>query len=351
MFPTISTPAIVVDLDIAEANIDRYQAYCDQHGLKVRPHIKTHKLPRLAKRQIAAGAIGLTCQKISEAEAMIAGGGVEDVLLTYNILGAEKLERLSALAKTVNLSVVADNEVVVAGLAAKFTEPDRPLGVFVECDTGANRCGVQSKEHALVLARLIEQAPGLTFEGLMTYPPAGHVNQVADWLGDAKSYLEEAGLTIRHVSGGGSPDMWHAHQNPHVTDYRIGTYIYNDRSLVERGVCEWSDCALTVLATVVSTPTSHRAIIDAGSKVLTSDLLGLDGYGHVLGRPELKIDQLSEEHGRIISDIPHGLSVGERVRIVPNHCCVVSNMLEKISLVRGETFLNEERVTARGLVW
>ena len=151
-FPEIDPPAVLVDLDIAEANIDRFQAHCDRHGLRLRPHIKTHKLPRLAQRQIAAGAIGITCQKISEAEAMIAEGGVEDVLLTYNILGAEKLARLRKLADRVRLSVVCDNAQVAEGLSAAFCDADAPLPVLVECDTGAGRCGVQTPEAAAELA-------------------------------------------------------------------------------------------------------------------------------------------------------------------------------------------------------
>ena len=145
--------------------------------------------------------------------------------------------------------------------------------------------------------------------------------------------------------------MWRAHHMPLATEYRIGTYIYNDRSLVTRGTCDWDDCALTVLATVVSTPSKTRAIIDAGSKVLTSDLLGLDGFGHVLGHSDLKIDQLSEEHGRITSDRPTGLRVGDQLRIVPNHACVVSNMLDHVTLMRGDEIIGTEPVTARGQVW
>ncbi len=351
MFEAVDTPAVLVDLDVAEANIDRYQAYCDKHRIRLRPHIKTHKLPSLAIRQLAAGAVGVTCQKISEAEAMIAGGEIDDVFLTYNVLGAKKLARLRALAGRVRLAVVADNAAVVDGLAATFADASRPLTVFVECDTGARRCGVQLPEQARDLAMKIAAATALTFGGLMTYPPKRDVAAAQAWLSRAKALCEEAGLTVPVVSGGGSPDMWRAHEAPVVDEYRIGTYVYNDRSLVEIGICAWEDCALTVLATVVSVPELRRAIIDAGSKVLTSDLLGLNGYGHVLGRPEIVIDQLSEEHGRMVSDGPIGLAVGERVRIVPNHACVVSNMLDHVVTVRGGAVSGPLPVAARGQVW
>ncbi|WP_283966757.1 D-TA family PLP-dependent enzyme [Tritonibacter sp. AK171] len=347
----IDTPAVLVDLNIAEANVRAFQDYCDTHGLQLRPHIKTHKLPRLAEYQIEQGAIGITCQKITEAEAMIAGGDMRDILITYNILGHDKVARLRALSEQVRLSVVADNAAVVEGLSAGFADAKTPLPVLVECNTGADRCGVETPAEALELASAINAAPGLRFAGLMTYPPTGDATQVTTWLAEAKDLIEATDLTVDVISSGGSPDMWRAHHMPLATEYRIGTYIYNDRSLVTRGTCDWDDCALTVLATVVSTPSKTRAIIDAGSKVLTSDLLGLDGFGHVLGHPDLKIDQLSEEHGRITSDQPTGLRVGDQLRIVPNHACVVSNMLDHVTLMRGDEIIGTEPVAARGQVW
>jgi len=351
MFDEIDTPAVLIDMDVAEANIDAYQAYCDKHGIRLRPHIKTHKLPGLAKRQLAAGAAGITCQKISETEAMIAGGGIDDVFLTYNVLGPAKLKRLKALAGKVKLAVVADSAEVVEGLSATFADEARPLRVLVECDTGAGRCGVQTPEEARDLALKVAAAPGLSFGGLMTYPPKDAVAPVQVWLAKAKALCEAAGLEVETVSGGGSPQMWHAHEAPVVNEYRIGTFVYNDRSLVKIGTCGWDDCALTILATVVSVPEPHRAIIDAGSKVLTSDLLGMKGHGHVLGRDDIVIDQLSEEHGRMVSEGPIGLKVGDRVRIVPNHACVVSNMLDHVVVVRGETVEGPVPVVARGQVW
>ncbi len=177
----IDTPAVLVDLNIAEANVRAFQGYCDTHGLQLRPHIKTHKLPRLAEYQIEQGAIGITCQKITEAEAMIAGGDMRDILITYNILGQDKVARLRALSEQVRLSVVADNAAVVEGLSAGFADAKNPLPVLVECNTGADRCGVETPAEALELALAINAAPGLRFAGLMTYPPTGG--------GDAGHYM------------------------------------------------------------------------------------------------------------------------------------------------------------------
>jgi D-serine deaminase-like pyridoxal phosphate-dependent protein len=363
-FAAIDTPAVLVDLDVAEANIRRFQAYCDLHGFGNRPHIKTHKLPALARRQIALGAVGVTCQKISEAEAMVAEGGVDDVLLTYNLVGETKLRRLRALAARVRVSVVADSAAVVAGLGAAFADAAdsradsraEPLAVLVECDTGAGRCGVPTPAAARDLATRIAATSGLRFAGLMTYPPVGGTASVQAFMTEAVGLCAAAGLEVERVTSGGAPDMWRAHEAPIVTEYRTGTYVYNDRSLVARGVCGWDDCALSVLATVVSVPAPGRAVVDAGSKVLTTDLLGLEGHGHVLGRPDIRIDQLSEEHGRLVADGPNGggpigLQVGERVRIVPNHCCVVSNMLDAVVTVRGTRVEGPLAVAARGQVW
>lgn len=349
-FAKIDTPAVLVDLDITEANIDRFQAHCDTHGLKLRPHIKTHKLPMIAKRQVEAGAIGITCQKISEAEAMISEGGVDDVLITFNIFGEDKLPRLRALANKVRLSVVADNAATVEGLAKEFADADVPLSVLVECDTGGARCGVMTPNAAKELAANIASRAGLTFGGLMTYPPVGQEPQVQAWLTEAKVLIEASGLEVPAISNGGSPGMWQAQDVPIATEYRIGTYVYNDRSLQDRGVCTWDDCALSVLVTVVSVPSNGRAVVDAGTKVLTSDLLGLDGHGYVLGRPDIKVAGLSEEHGVLTAEAIN-LKVGDRLRIIPNHVCVVSNMLDEVQLIRGDQVLGPHAVAARGKVW
>lgn len=348
---TVNTPAVLVDLDIARRNIDRFQTYANAHGLKVRPHIKTHKLPAVAEMQLRAGAVGITCQKVSEAEAMVAGSPeIRDVLITYNILGPEKLEHLASLARKVTLSVVADNETVIDSLSEAFASQPAPLPVLVECNTGADRCGVPTPEAAAALAQRIARAPGLVFGGLMTYPPTGGAAAVESFMSRAKAFIEAAGIAVPVVTSGGTPSMMHAAEAPVTTEYRPGTYVYNDRSLVSRGVCGWEDCALTVLATVVSVPAANRAIIDAGSKTLTSDLLGLSGYGHVLGRDDISIDQLSEEHGRLVSEGPINLTVGDKLRIVPNHACVVTNMVDAVNVVEHGEISAVWPVVARGRI-
>ena len=347
---SIETPAFVVNEAVALRNIRALQDHCDRVGLHLRPHIKTHKLIRFAKAQLAAGAKGITCQKIGEAEVM-AEGGLDDILITYNILGSAKLARLRALSdRLVRLAVTADSAEVVAGLSAGFVDAPRPLEVLVECDTGGRRCGVQNPEEALALARTIAAAPGLRFGGLMTYPAAGEAREAASFLRAAQDLLQENGLNCPTVTSGGSPDMWASDAGGILTEYRAGTYIYNDRSLVKRGTCGWEDCAGQVLATVVSTPTPDRAVIDAGSKVLSSDLLGLTGHGHVVGHPEIRISGLSEEHGVLAVDPSRPLALGQRIRIVPNHVCVVSNLFDHIWIEGAGGGLEQVPVDARGRV-
>lgn len=347
---TIETPTFIVREAVALRNIQTFQRHCDRVGLSIRPHIKTHKLIRFAKAQLQAGAHGITCQKIGEAEVM-ADGGIDDILITYNILGPEKLARLRALAERLaQLAVVADNDTVVEGLSGAFADAPRPLSVLVECDTGGRRCGVQTPTEALSLARRIAAVPGLRLGGLMTYPAAGGAADAAAFLTEARDLITRAGLECPVVTSGGTPDMWTAEPRGVLTEYRPGTYIYNDRSLVQRGVCTWDDCAGHVLATVVSTPTPDRAVIDAGSKALSSDLLGLTDHGHVLGHPEIRITGLSEEHGVLTVDPDRPLKIGQRIRIVPNHVCVVSNLFDRIWIEAEDGHLEEVAVDARGRV-
>jgi D-serine deaminase-like pyridoxal phosphate-dependent protein len=346
----VDTPAVLIDLDKVEANLKRTQDYADVHGVRLRPHIKTHKLPRFAKRQIELGAIGITVQKLGEAEVM-ADAGISDIFLPYNIIGAAKLARLKALHDRITIRVTADSAETVAGLSAAFAGDKKPLEVLVECDTGMGRCGVQTPQAAAELARVIANAPGLSFAGLMTYPAAGKYAEAARWLAEAKTLLDEAGLPARIVSNGGTPDLWHAHEAEAASEHRPGTYIYMDRYQVDKGVATLDDCALTVIATVVSRPTETRAVIDAGSKALTSDTLGLTGFGHVLGYPDAVITSLSEEHGTIdLSASAKKPRIGEKLRIVPNHCCVVSNLFDVVNLTQGDEVVETVPVAARGRV-
>ncbi|MCR8722712.1 D-TA family PLP-dependent enzyme [Frigidibacter sp. ROC022] len=345
----IDTPAVLIDMDRVEANLARAQAYADANGLPLRPHVKTHKLPEMALKQVALGAVGITCQKLGEAEAM-ADGGLTDIFLPYNILGAAKLDRLAALNDRVTLAVTADSAETVAGYAARFGK-DAPLKVLVECDTGAGRCGVQTAGQAVALARQIAAAPGLIFGGLMTYPPKGGVARADAWLKEAKTALEAAGLPPETISSGGTPDLMKAAEGSVTTEYRPGTYIYSDRMQVALGHGTLDDCALTVKATVVSRPTGDRAVLDTGSKALAADPAPapMRGHGHIVEYPDAIVQALSEEHAVVdLSACDARPRVGETVRVIPNHACVVTNLHDRVYLIRGDQVEREARITSRG---
>lgn len=348
----IATPMPVIDEHRLAANIARVQAYCDQHGKAFRPHIKTHKIAAIARQQIEAGAVGLNCQKVTEAE-VFADAGFDDILITYNILGSAKLARLKALnARIAKLAVVADSEVTLAGLVSTF-DADRPLTVLVECDTGARRCGVQTPEAAAALAERIAAAPGLRFGGIMTYPPIGGAAEVEAFLAHTMALLSQKGIDCPVRSSGGSPDLFAAHLVPSATEHRAGTYVYNDRSMVRAGHCTTDDLAMHILATVISRPAANRAVLDCGSKALTSDLLGFVDYGIIDGFEGAHIVSLSEEHAVVDlsgCDKPFP-QIGTMIKVVPNHTCVVSNLFDRMVFHRDGIVTRVENVDARGTVW
>ena len=338
----LETPAVLVDLDRVERNLERWQRYADDAGLSNRPHIKTHKSVELARRQLRLGASGICCQKLGEAEVMVEGG-INDVLVPFNLLGKGKLQRLASLLQLARISVSADDEGLLPGLARAARDAGKELAVLVECDTGYRRAGVQTPGAAATLAERIENTDGLRYGGLMTYPSPP---SALDFFAEA---VERTPFETPCVSGGGTPEMWRAAElRPVVTEYRVGTYVYNDRNTIASGAATIDDCALTVVTTVVSRPARGRAVLDAGSKTLTSDL-GLEpGHGLILEAPASMIPVLSEEHGHVELGPEDALALGDRVHIVPNHVCPVSNLADEVWVVRDGEILDRWTVDARG---
>ncbi len=341
----LDTPVAIVDLDRLAANIARLQRYLDEHGIANRPHIKTHKIPEIAHMQLNAGAVGITCQKLGEAEVMVQAG-IRDVFLPYNIVGQAKLERLMCMARRARMSVTADSEVVVRGLSSAAQRAGLTLPVLVECDTGGKRCGVQSPHEAADLARAIARSPGLRFGGLMTFPNGEGTDR---FVREAKALLAADGLSVERVSGGGTPCMWQAHTLEMLTEHRAGTYVYGDRCTLKSGAMQLEDVAFKVVTTVVSRPTPDRGILDAGSKTFSSDLPGLRGYGIILEYPEAEFYGLSEEHGHVdFSRCQRKPKIGDRLSVVPNHVCVVSNLFNEVVGVRQDTVEVVWPVACRG---
>lgn len=341
----LDTPVVLIDLDKLEANINKLQRYLDDHGIANRPHIKTHKIPDIAWMQLKAGAVGITCQKLGEAEIM-ADSGINDILITYNIMGDAKLKRLAQLAGRIKLSVTADSEYTVNGLSQACAEAGVQLNVLIEFESGKQRCGVQTPEEAAGLAKHIAAMPGLRFGGLMTYPTT---EQTGPFVEETKKLLAMHNIGVPCVSGGGTPRMWEAHRWSGVTEHRAGTYVYGDRKTVSLGAMSFDEVAMRVITTVVSRPTPDRGILDGGSKTLSSDLWDMDGYGHIVEYPEARIYDLSEEHGHVdFSRCESKPQIGERVTVIPNHTCVVSNLFNQVVGVRGDKFEQVWTVSARG---
>jgi D-serine deaminase-like pyridoxal phosphate-dependent protein len=346
----LDTPAVTVDLDIMAANIRRVQAHLDRQGLGNRPHIKTHKIPAIGRMQLDAGASGITCQKIGEVEVFADAGVAPDVLLAYNILGTAKLERLMAVARRVaRLTVALDSETTARGLSEAGVRHGRDVPFIIECDTGGARVGVQSPQAAFDLARAALKLPRLDFRGLMTFPNKDPDTRV--FFEEALALFKRAGIPVPVVSGGGSPALATVDRFPVLTEHRAGTCVYNDVMQVRAGWVGCADCAMRIRATVVSRPTDTRAVLDCGTKVLTSDQYGTPGHGHLVEYGEAVITGLSEEHAVVdLAACRERPVVGDVVQVIPNHCCTVTNMVDEVHGYRNGHVEVVWPVAARGRV-
>ena len=358
----LDTPSVLVDLDILEKNLDRMAQYCASTGMKLRPHIKTHKIPELAHMQLAYGAIGITTAKASEA-AVMAAGGLNDILVTYPIISAQKADALLALSDTTRLAVSIDSVEAAECLAKSSHARDYDLPILVEIDTGFGRCGVANAQAAVDLARQIEKLQGAHFGGIMFYPghmmvPLERQNELLPLVNaaveSAYDALTSAGFQINVVSGGSTPMAYRSTEFSHLTEIRPGMYLLNDRNMVEGGFATLDQCALTVLTTVVSKAVANRVILDGGSKTFSSDRLltgNHTGHGLVLADSDALFFGLSEEHGHLdVTNSSYNYRLGERLRIVPNHVCTTINMHDTICGIRGETVEKVWTVAARGRV-
>ena len=356
----LDTPALLIDLDRMEANLERAATYAAGHGLRLRPHTKTHKSPYLARRQVESGAEGLTVAKVSEAEVM-AADGLERLLVAYPVWGDPKWSRLTEVAKTTSVTVALDSEDSASGLSRHATRAGLTIGILAEVDLGMRRCGFPPGQRFRDFTRAVDRMPGLRLEGLMFYP--GHVNLaapdgerqlelVAAGLDEVLDGFEQDGLSTAVISGGSTPTLFHSHRVPGMTEIRPGTYIFNDRSQVAMGACGWNNCAATIMTTVVSRPSTASAVIDGGSKTFTSDPVRPQesGFGSIIGMPDARFEKMSEEHGVLDLGGHQGRppQIGERLRIVPNHVCVTVNMHSTAHGIRGDQVEQSWPVKGRG---
>ncbi|HVN06525.1 MAG TPA: alanine racemase [Bryobacteraceae bacterium] len=356
----IDTPALLVDLDVMEANLRRVAQYAQAHGLRLRPHTKTHKSPRIGRRQLDLGAAGLTVAKVGEAEVML-DAGAPDMLVAYPVIGRAKLERLMAVARRTRVTVSLDSLAAAQQLSEAAHAAGIEAGVLAETDVGLGRVGVTPGEELLALARGIRQLPGLCFEGIAFYP--GHIKNggpegkaalavlgslIQSILGD----FRRAGIPVRIVSGGSTPSLYHSHELAGLNEIRPGTYVFNDWNTVASGACTPDDCAAAILVTVVSTARPGQIIVDGGSKTFSSDRAAGPAeatFGRVVEAPDAVFHKMNEEHGYIdVRQCGRKFEIGERLRIIPNHICVAVNLHERVYGIRGGEVEEVWEVAGRG---
>ncbi len=354
----LETPALLIDLAVMERNLQRAADYTRKHGLRFRPHTKTHKIPALGRRQLDLGAVGLTVAKVGEAEVML-NASPGDLLVAYPVVGRSKLRRLMEVARHAQVTVTLDSIEAARQLSDAAREAQLTTGVLVEVDVGFERVGV-SPQALPDLARRVARLPNLDLQGIAFFP--GHIlkldEQSATALRDLGALVgslirdvERCGIPVRLVSGGSTPTMLLSHTIPGLTEIRAGTYIFNDRNTVNCGACLLEDCAASVLVTVISCNTRERVIVDAGSKAFSSDLpvagSGVN-FGFAKEAPEAEFYKISEEHGFLnVTRTDRDFSVGDRLRIIPNHVCSTVNLHEVAYGVRRSIVEQVWRVEAR----
>ena len=331
----MDTPALLVDLDLLESNILRMARVLDGTGVRLRPHYKTHKTSAIALKQVAAGAIGITCAKVEEAETLV-NAGVRDVLIANQVVGPRKIARLAGLARHADLMVAVDDAQNVADLSAGMVDAGATLRVLVEVNVGNNRCGVEPGERAVRLTRQVAEASGLIFAGLMGYEGfCQRIKDVAEkeaavrramaFLLQTRDQVEASGLEVQIVSGGGTGTYPILAGIPGITEIQAGTYVVMDVDYRDLGAD--LGCALSLLSTVISRPSPGVAITDAGLKEMTND----HGTPELQGVPGGKLAKLSEEHATLeLSDPSVRLQPGDRVEFIPSHACTTMNLHDRV---------------------
>lgn len=367
----LRTPHVLVDRPRVFRNLARMQAAVKARGLALRPHAKTHKLAWLAQQQIAHGAVGVCCAKLGEAEAL-ASAGASDILVPYP-LNPVNAARVVALQERVSLSFVIDDLDVARAWSAAMQDAGRRADVLVKIDVGFHRCGI---DPALVdpvpVIEAISALGGLRLRGLISHAGqcyhAHDDHELAQMAHDERDLMvgiaercRARGIAIDTISMGATPIARHSLALDGFTELRIGNYVYFDRTQVGLGAATWDDCALTVIAMVVSRPAPDRVILDCGSKTLSND--GARGFGQMPGfgalvpdmidntpDPSCTLERLSEEHATVHVSSGSSLRIGDRVRVIPNHSCVVSNLVNEVAVVEGMDVVDVLPVTARGRI-
>jgi D-serine deaminase-like pyridoxal phosphate-dependent protein len=366
----LPTPQVVIDRRRMMNNIERVQQLANSGGVGLRPHAKTHKTPAVAKWQLEHGAVGICCAKVGEAE-VFAAAGIGNIRLPYPV-NPSNASRMLALMDRASMSIIVDHLAVARGWSDAMHRAGRSLDVLIKVDVGFHRCGIDPEERtALDFIRAVASLPGLRLRGLLSHAGHGYhatseeelcavAAREAETLVGLRDAARRSGIDLAELSVGATPTLRFSARQRGLTELRPGNYVYFDRTQVALGACSLADCALTVAATVVSKPASDRIILDCGSKTLTNDqargIATVAGFGAVLtgdGTAEdgsLTIERLSEEHATVRVSGGTRLEPGDRVRVVPNHSCVVSNLVDVVRLVDGDEVAETLPVAARGKI-
>ncbi len=356
----VITPAVLIDVDVLDRNIERMASSMRGRGLGLRPHVKTHKTLEIARKQFAAGAVGITVATIGEAE-VFAADGVTDIFIAYPLwVEASHAERLRALAAQCRLAVGVDSAESATAMGRQLGTDAGSIEVLIEVDSGHHRSGVLPDE-VVDVARAAASA-GLNVAGVFTFPghsykpgmPVGAASNENESLGTAAKALTQAGFDVKTISGGSTPTALISGDTA-ATELRPGVYVFGDAQQLELDRCNWDDVALTVAATVVSRHEARdgnmrRVVVDAGSKILGSDRPDwAAGYGRLPEYPEARVTALSEHHATVVwpdsSELP---PLGTRLQVIPNHVCLTMNLVDEVTVVRGGDVVEHWTVAARG---
>ncbi|HAT1682999.1 TPA: amino acid processing protein [Klebsiella oxytoca] len=355
----LTTPYVALDMDIMEKNITTMISGLSRNNIQHWPHIKTHKSVLLAKREQELGAHGITCAKLSEAEIMVAGG-ITSILLACPLIGDDKCQRYAELARQISIRTIVDSLTGARMLSRAAMRNNLIFDIDIAIDSGTHREGCQP-EQLLNFTRDVAALPGLYVKGVFTY--AGIIYQYhnehdireaarkeAGLLINSRNLLNSHGFKIEIMSGGSTLSSFYADELNGISESRAGNFIFGDMNAINAGIYTARNCALTVCATVISIPLPGYATIDAGTKSLTSDLSATQGdYGLIKEYPDVVLVKLNEEHGYLRYDPEKtSLTIGEQIHIIPNHCCVVTNLVDEICAFRNGEFSETITVDARG---
>lgn len=358
---SISTPAVLIEESILEKNLLAMQKLADKSKISLRVHVKTHKIPELAKTQIKMGACGIAVAKLGEAEVM-ADSGIKDIQIANIITGRDKISRLIRLNDRVRLTVAVDSFENASELSNQFRREVSSLNLLIKINSGLNRCGLDSFDSLFAFMKESQKLNGIRIIGLMTH--AGHAyaakgKKEINAIGQAEGFLlvdyarrlKEYGYNLPVISVGSTPTAQFCARIKGVTELRVGNYIFNDLIQVSLGIAKAKQCALSVLSTVISISSGKRVILDAGSKALALDK-GAHGNNKLRGHGMIKetgdiITRLSEEHG-IVDNPKKNYKIGDRMQVIPNHACTVMNLFDEAYLVNNGKIIRKYKIAARG---